>query len=228
MFSLEEIYLTCMFIGFGFVTFSMLMGHIGTYGGHDSSNSLDLSDVSHSSDTSDMSDSTDSTSADSGLSHVLIENPTLTTRGPFILKLLVKLLSPMIWALFLFWFGFIGTLCVKFASLIPSFIVLVLAITCGIVSVIVYQLVIKLMVSKMNVTSSFKKSDLIGTLAKANLAISDSDTGEIVYTFNGQRCNSPARLMSKGEGINKGDQVIIIGVKNNLLFVERFKDDDFS
>lgn len=84
---------------------------------------------------------------------------------------------------------------------------------------ILNRFLIKLL--KRESTTAASQNDLIGHLGKAALDMAEERVGCIIYIVNGNTFQSPAKSFEKTP-IKKGDDIIIVDIKENLFYVKKF------
>ncbi|MBI4533286.1 MAG: hypothetical protein HY711_04995 [Candidatus Melainabacteria bacterium] len=138
-------------------------------------------------------------------------------------KLVLTLLSPMALATFLAFFGITGLL---LAKLLPVSVVLTLpvAIVAGLLITSQVLRLLRLMVTKLEVSSIVKVQELIGHTAEVLITIEDARTGEITYVAGSKRLHAPAKAAKPDANLRRGSKVMIVDVKDGIFYVEPWQD----
>lgn len=127
-------------------------------------------------------------------------------------------LRPNLIVLFCTLFGGFGLIFLN--SEMPSFLATLLAMIIGVFGVyIINRFLIKAL--KRESTTVASQNELIGHLGKAALNMQGEQMGSVVYMVNGNTYQSPAKSFEQTP-IQKGDDIIIVDIKENLFYVKKF------
>lgn len=145
-------------------------------------------------------------------------SPSRTTG--FYLKA-VELLSPTKLSLFLFLFGAIGVVCLKF---LPVYLSLLPAAIGGWVLANWFFHFMGRTVARMDSSTNFRKESLIGSIGELTLSVQDGSLGEVVVSTGTSRYTAPARARKAEQSIKKLTKVIIVDIKDGIFLVEPFEE----
>lgn len=256
--TLGELYIVSTGIGFCYVAWGFLAGHIGqgtgdaSHGDHglahagqstghgDHGDAPDMSGGDHGSgDTPDMSGGHDGGSHGHGDG----DAPDMDTqaaarhsaqavrssagyeakKGPNIVSLFLRILSPMTIAMFSFYFGMTGLFVTRILNL-PDWIALLPALALGYLGMRATQTAMNAVIAKMRVSSNFSEAQIVGKTAHVSISIPADKMGEIVYLVGKSRQTAPART-KPGVVISKDSEVIITNVEDGVFYVEGWNDE---
>jgi hypothetical protein len=144
-------------------------------------------------------------------------------KTPNIVSFLLRILSPMIIAMFAFYFGMAG-LVGTWALHLPDWLVLLPALVVGYAGMKVTQTAMNAVIAKMRVSSNFSEQQIIGQIAQVSVSIPADKMGEIVYLVGKGRQTAPART-KHGTELSKDSEVIITDVRDGVFYVEGWNDD---
>lgn len=145
-------------------------------------------------------------------------------RGPNVVGFLLKILSPMTIAMFLFYFGMTGVFITRILHL-PDLLALLPAIICGYFGMKLTQAGMAWLISRMRTSSNFSETQIIGQIAQVSVSIPADKMGEIVFLVGKSRQNAPARAAQPGVRLSKETEVIITDVRDGVFYVEGWDDD---
>ncbi|MBX9690634.1 MAG: hypothetical protein K2X27_28220, partial [Candidatus Obscuribacterales bacterium] len=140
---------------------------------------------------------------------------------PLYLKIL-ELLSPTKLACFLFLFGALGTLCLKF---LPGYLSAIPALVLGWILANLFFKMLGAMFSRMDSSSNFSKESLIGAQGELTLSIQDGGLGEVLIQTGTSRYPATAKAAKPEQNIKKLTKVIVVDIKDGIFLVEPFEDD---
>lgn len=128
--------------------------------------------------------------------------------------------KPIIIVSFVTVLGGIGILCMT-GGLSPVISIIISVISATVVSVLIYKFIVLPLYKAQN-TSAISQKELIGHNALVKLGIKDKSFGSITYIACGNSYTSPAKSVD-GKEISRGEEVIIIDIKNNVFYVDTIK-----
>lgn len=151
-------------------------------------------------------------------------SPKVTEVPSLYLKIL-DVLSPTKLSFFLFLFGAIGTVSLKF---LPGFLSLAPALIIGWVLANLFFNILGTVLSKLGSSTNFKKESLIGSIGSLTLSIQDGSVGEVLLDTHNSRYSSAARTRNKDQSIKKLAKVIVVDIQDGIFIVEPFDEQTFS
>jgi membrane protein implicated in regulation of membrane protease activity len=131
----------------------------------------------------------------------------------------VEMLNPMMIATFLTYFGLTGLIAhfgvpaLSYYSLVPAFIA-------GYASTHILLYVMNWMSARMEISSAAIAENFVGLQAQVILPISNGRVGEITYETGSKRYNSPARANVPPRDFDRGEKVLIVDIRDNVMYVE--------
>jgi len=127
-------------------------------------------------------------------------------------------LKPVVLAAFVIVFGGVGIILTN--KEFPLYVTIGISLGCGVlVSALLYRFIIVPLHKAQN-TSVVSQQSLIGYVAKVTLGMSQENMGRISYIVHGNTYSAPAKSY-QGESLEKGDEVIITDIYNNIFYVKR-------
>ncbi len=249
---LGQTYLMCTVFGWGFIIFSLVMGHFGHEGhggdgGHDIGDSvLEAAHGIHHLDgggggghighghsgltgghqTADGHSGGHDGHHDSnqdGDNARTGTNPVIHHNEKNLYFTLLSLFSPMSISVFIGFFGFTG---LALRSFVPwmGWLTLVPAVLVGLAATNVMKYVIAWATSKLSASSLTSSQQAIGQIAEVNTPIKEGRLGEVSYIIGLTRFNAAARPAKVGSEIARGAKVIIVETDGPVVLVEPFSD----
>lgn len=143
-----------------------------------------------------------------------------------IVEVLLGIFNPMRIALFLFFFGAAGRSTELILPIVGPLSLVPAVIVGAIGSNIVLHL-FGVLVSKLQASSLSVVEETVGQLAEVTVPITEGRTGQITYIVNQKRNTSAAKPYTPGTEFQKGAEVFIATIENNIAYVEPW-DDDFN
>lgn len=128
--------------------------------------------------------------------------------------------KPIVIVSFITVFGGIGTICMM-GGISPIISIIISIISAVIISFLIYRFVVIPLYKAQN-TSAVSQKELIGHTAIVKLGLKEQYFGSITYVSCGNSYTSPAKSVD-GKEISKGEEVIIIDIKNNIFYVDTIK-----
>ncbi len=147
------------------------------------------------------------------------------TEVPALYLKILDVLSPTKWSFFLFIFGAIGIISLRF---LPATLSLVPATLGAWVLANLFFGIMSTILSKMNSSTNFRKEQLIGSLGELTLSIEDGGMGEVLINTGNSRLSNAAKAFKPGTTIKKLTKVIIVDYKDSIFYVEPFDDQNFT
>ena len=215
--SLAELYLFCLYTGLFFIVGNLVIGHLGF---DTSSHSGSIHGIGHETQAQNVEGEAGNIANGNANTFIGVSD---NANNSLFFKF-IKFVNPMVWSIFLFWFGATGSILEKIFTPAFGIVILPLALLVAYLAVFIYRQILHFMAVNMTVTTSFNKRDLIGFIGKASINISDKSLGEIVYSYNGQKLSSPAKAKSANDAIKKGDKVMVVDYKDNHYIVEKVNE----
>ncbi|MDK2787708.1 MAG: hypothetical protein PWP07_933 [Epulopiscium sp.] len=130
-------------------------------------------------------------------------------------------LKPVIIAVFVTVFGGVGIIAEKnnLGDIISLIIALIFAVT---VSFLIFRFVV-VPLYRLQSKGAVEQKALIGHIAKVTLTIKDGQFGKIHYVVDGHTYSAPAKSVNN-ETIEKGDEVVIVEIRNNTFYVKKYEE----
>lgn len=127
-------------------------------------------------------------------------------------------LKPVVIAAFVTVFGGVGIIAEKnsLGDYISLLIALISAIT---VSFLIFRFVL-VPLYRLQSKDVVEQKALIGHIAKVTLTIKKAQFGKIIYVVDGNTYSAPAKS-DTDEVIEKGEEVVIVEIKNNAFYVKK-------
>jgi membrane protein implicated in regulation of membrane protease activity len=224
-----HLYAMCAFIGCAYVVGSFALGMMEEAGADDAGTGdvdgdamVDTSGGTDGDGAGDVSGD-DMGSAPSAASTRVVPITTVHSGfgkiGTGIGRFFMSLLSPMAVAMFVGFFGLGGLLAAYQWPWLGAF-TLVVAIGMALVCTGLLKACIKWMFRNMHSSSSASNDDIIGQTAEVNIPISLERPGEVIYVVHSKRYSSAAQLLNKGTELKRGAKVVIVDIKDHLVYVE--------
>lgn len=131
--------------------------------------------------------------------------------------------SPILYILFSVVFGGVGWILMDSKYVLPTFLILIIAIVSGtVVSTLLNVVIIKPLKRAQN-TSTPNAEDLIGVKALVTETILENGFGEISYVINGNSYTSPAKTIN-GDMVKMGKEVAICWIEEYIFYVTSMDD----
>ncbi|MBX9720990.1 MAG: hypothetical protein K2X81_06335 [Candidatus Obscuribacterales bacterium] len=147
------------------------------------------------------------------------------TEVPALYLKILDVLSPTKWSFFLFTFGAIGIISMRF---LPAALSLLPATIGAWVLANLFFGIMSTVLSKMNSSTNFRKEQLIGSLGELTLSIEEGGMGEVLINTGNSRLSNAAKAFKPGTTIKKLTKVIIVDYKDSIFYVEPFDDQNFT
>lgn len=127
-------------------------------------------------------------------------------------------LKPIIIAAFVTVFGGIGIIAEK--NNLGDYISLLIALVTALgISFLIFRFILVPLYRHQS-KDVVDKNGLIGHIAKVRLTIKDGNFGKIIYVVEGNTYSAPAKSDSN-ETIDKGDEVVIVEIRDNVFYVKK-------
>jgi hypothetical protein len=163
--------------------------------------------------------------------HVLTKSGAVTRQASESTSLSLKILdvvNPMKWALRAFIFGAVGVVSIKLLPPFLAMLSLVPAIIIGWVAANSFLCLMGCMVSRMYSSTNFSKQSLIGALGELTISMPAGATGEVVVSTGSSRYTSPAKAHNPAQSLDRLAKVVVVDIRDGVLIVEPFDEQDFS
>jgi membrane protein implicated in regulation of membrane protease activity len=225
---LGQIYAVCALIGCTFVLGSFALGMVDDGQGDAGSDAGDSGDGGDTGDGVDTGSGTDAggdnVGAQQSLSASRVLSPSiarsgLKSAGASVGQFFLGLLSPMSVAMFSAFFGLGGLLAAYLAPGLGIFTLVGALVTAWIGTGIIKSFV-RWMFRHMHSSSSAGNDDIIGQTGEVNIAIQNNHPGEVIYVVKSKRYSSAARSMDTKLDLKKGEKVVIMDIKDHMVYVE--------
>lgn len=216
----------CFYVGVILTVLFFLLGHISDFMNMDGIDmdfdadidvDLDL-DLDMDVDMDFDADGLDLDTGDVDIDSSGLEAGGADVSGGFSFSFLLGFLRPNLIFLFCTLFGGFGLIFTEQGIAMPLVVGLATLIACTGVYLINRFLI---RVLKNEATTVASQHELIGHLGKAALRMEGEQVGAIIYVVNGNTYQSPAKSFEKYL-IQKGEDIIIIDIKDNLFYVKKF------
>jgi len=235
------LYVVSAVLGFGYMIFSMVSGHIGHDAGADGGDHGALADTGahHILDHGHGLHDTgahghlghDNGAHDAGHGHGS-DDPTAQLREvskvtnldhgrnktPVLLRVM-SWISPASMAIFLAFFGITGMAIFKLGALS-----LVPAIAVGLLMRNVTMYMLRWFVRQSHVSTTSRVEECIGHAAEVCVSIQPGRTGEITYVLGSKRYNMPAKSNASETEYKRGSKVLIADVREGVVFVDPWQE----
>lgn len=220
-------------LGFGYMLFSMVIGHfgadaggdggadgLGDHVGHFGHGHGDAASHGHShghdGDSHGHNDSnTDQLKLLSKTGNIDVH---VRQKTPFLLRFM-SWMSPTSMAIFLGFFGLIGLTVYKLGliSIVP-------AIAAGLIMRNVTMVMLRWFVRNSHVSTTSRVEEAIGYEAQVCVSIQPGRTGEITYVLGSKRYNMPAKSETADLEYKRGAKVIISDIRDGVVFVQPWQE----
>lgn len=126
--------------------------------------------------------------------------------------------KPIVLVSFITVFGGVGIICMTL-GLSTTLSIIIAAASAIVVSFIIYRFIVIPLYKAQN-TSAVSQKELIGHSARVKLKMIGNSFGSITYVSCGNTYTSPAKSID-GKEILRGEEVIILDIKNNVFYVDK-------
>lgn len=237
------LYVVSSVLGFGYMIFSMVSGHIGHDAGgeHGDHGAFDGHEtgahhlLGHGHDTgahAQIGHSHAGHEGGHGTGHGHGDDPATQlkemskvtnldqgrARTPILLRVM-SWVSPASMAIFLAFFGITGMAIFKLGALS-----LVPAIAVGLLMRNVTMFMLRWFVRQSHVSTTSRVEECIGHAAEVCVSIQPGRTGEITYVLGSKRYNMPAKSSAAENEYKRGSKVLISDVRDGVVFVDPWQE----
>lgn len=223
------LYVMSTALGFGYMIFSMAIGHFGADAGGDGGDGGMGDHVGHighgHADVAGHGHGSDSHGHDdAGTNQLKVLSKTgnmdihVRQRTPFLMRFM-SWMSPTSMAIFLGFFGVTGLTLYKLGliSLVP-------AILAGLLMRNVTMLMLRWFVKNSHVSTTSRVEEAIGYEAEVCVSIQPGRTGEVTYVLGSKRYNMPAKSETADLIYKRGSKVMISDVRDGVVFVQPWQE----
>lgn len=127
-------------------------------------------------------------------------------------------LKPIVIAAFVTVFGGVGMIAQK--SNLSIFVSFIIALFFALmISFLIFRFVL-VPLYRIQSKEVVEQKELVGHIAKVALTIKENQYGKIIYTVNDNTYSAPAKP-ENDEMIERGEEVVIVDIKNNLFYVKK-------